>query len=392
MIEIPPHLSCFVFWLSLVVGLVFGSFLNVVGHRLLAESARLEAELLAAEEKAKAGESEAPPTGASEKQPGWLQSIWECVVDLVKMVSYPPSHCPKCETPIKPYDNIPVISYLILGGKCRHCKVPISIQYPLFELATGLLFAFTVQTFGVSWQTLFLLFLICNLVVITITDLRESYIFQINSLSLIPVGLLYNILGLSHGTSSPVPGSGIDIGGFTIDQAVISAVLGIFLAFIFFEGMILLSESVFGTEGFGHGDTHLMMGVGAYLGWELCAVSLALGFLLQSLLAIPMLVIQWIQNKNYPSLISGGASCLFGILPLFILNVPQDSPLFPYTSPITLGCIVATLIALFFFMRQIRNNQTYTYVPLGPALVLGTLISLFWGQPILKAIGSVYGH
>src|SRR5262249_13843560 len=162
---------------------------------------------------------------------------------------------------IAPQDNIPVISYILLGGRCRHCKESISIQYPLVELATGGLFTVLVATFGVSWQTLFLMFLIANLIVIFVTDWRESLIFQINSLSLIPAGLIYNAFNLGH-----LPGvTPIDMGVMTlsIPHALVGSILGILLPLVFFEGMILLSNAVFGTEGFGHGDTHLMMGVGA---------------------------------------------------------------------------------------------------------------------------------
>ena len=192
--------------LTFVVGLCVGSFLNVVGLRFLADEA----------------------------------------------VVMPPSHCPKCQYRLRAIDNIPVLSYLILGAHCHSCKEPISVQYPLIELATGVLFCLVVWMFGVGWQTLFLLFLVSNLIVIFITDLRESLIFQLNSLSLIPAGLIYNALNLGH-----VPGNmRLDFGSviFYCPEAVVSALIAIAIALIFFEGMILLSQLFFGTEGFGHGE------------------------------------------------------------------------------------------------------------------------------------------
>jgi len=334
LIGLDPALYPYVMTLTFVVGLCIGSFLNVMGLRFLADE--------------------------------------ELVVT--------PSHCPHCQTPLRPIDNIPVLSYLMLGGKCHHCKVPISIQYPLIELTTGVLFCLVVWAFGLSWQSLFLLFLVSNLIVIFITDLRESLIFQLNSLSLIPAGLLYNLLNLGH-----VPGDlPLDLGVMVIHcpQILISALIAMAIALIFFEGMILLSQLFFGTDGFGHGDTHLMMGVGAFLGWPLTVLALLLGFVIQTIPAIPMLVLQWIRNKQYVSLISGAVAMLCGGAPLLLSNLVLSPDLRLGISSV---CLLLSVISLFVFMRQVRTAQTFTYLPLGPALVLGSLIALFWGGPILAA-------
>src|SRR5690606_21926130 len=103
------------------------------------------------------------------------------------------------------------------------------------------------------------LVLAANLVVIFITDLRESLIYNVNSIPLIPLGLVYGALNLNGGAIAHT----LDLGAFTlaIPEALISGVIAVIAAFIFFEGLILLSQLAFGTEGFGHGDTLLMMGV-----------------------------------------------------------------------------------------------------------------------------------
>ncbi len=319
---------------AFLIGLCVGSFLNVMGLRLLSEESLV----------------------------------------------YPSSHCPHCKVPLRWYDNIPVLSYLALGGQCRQCKATISIQYPLIELATGVLFAYTVWQFGIEWQTLFLLFLIANLVVIFITDLRESLIYHVNSLSLVPAGLLYNFLNLGGGQG----GIPVDLAyvQFTIPGDFISAIIAVLGAILIFEGMILLSQLAFGTEGFGHGDTHLMMGVGAFLGWELGLLALFLGFIIQTIPAIPMLVYGWIQNKQYVSLASGGCGVLFGLLPLVLVNLDLSPALI---SGLSLGAMILSLVALFVFLRQVKHSQSFTYLPLGPALVIGSLIALFWGDPILRS-------
>lgn len=301
----------------------------------------------------------------------------------------PPSHCPKCDTKLRPIDNIPVISYLLLGGKCHHCKEPISIQYPLVELATGMLFCLTLWFFGFTWQTLFLLFMISNLIVIFITDLRESLIFNFNSIyMLIPAGILYSLLNLGG-----VPGTAftMDLGSLVlhVPEALTSALTAMLISMVFFEGIILLSLMFFGTEGFGHGDTFLMMGAGAFLGWPLTVLALMLGFIAQTIPAIPMLVIQWIRNKQYVSLISGGVALGCGTSPLFLMN----APLSPETKTmLSLVSLVASVIALIVFLRQVRTAQTFTYLPLGPALVLGILVSLFWGQDLIAGYQAFLLH
>jgi leader peptidase (prepilin peptidase)/N-methyltransferase len=329
---ITPELQPWVLGFTFVIGLVIGSFLNVVGLRFLADES----------------------------------------------ITLPPSSCPHCKARIRPQDNIPVISYILLGGRCRDCKAGISIQYPLIELATGVLFTLVVWFFGVSLASLLLLFMVANLIVIFITDLRESYIFQINSLSLIPAGLIYNALSLG-----PIQGStALDLGAMIIHvpDGLISALIAIGISFAFFEGMILLSMLVFGTDGFGHGDTHLMMGAGAFLGWPLTVLALVLGFIAQTIPAIPMLVIQWIQNKQWTSLISGAAALIFGTLPMFTMSLGFAIEI---RTAISLLCIVLTLVALIVFLKQVRTSQSFTYLPLGPALVIGILVALFWGQPII---------
>ena len=314
-------------------GLCIGSFLNVVGLRFLAD-----------------------------------QSIIT-----------PPSACPHCNTRIAPQDNIPVISYVLLGGKCRHCHTGISIQYPLVELATGVLFCCTVWQFGLGWQTLFLLFFIANLIVIFITDLRESLIFQINSLSLIPAGLLFHLLNLGNTPTI----TELTLGGWVwqLPEGLVSALIAMAVSFIFFEGMILLSSLAFGTEGFGHGDTHLMMGAGAFLGWPLTLLALGLGFIAQTIPAIPILIVQWIRNKQWVSLISGSVAFGFGLFPFVMMNLPIP---IATQSLLSLGCLLVSMSALIVFLRQVRTSQSFTYLPLGPALVLGILIALFWGSDLLS--------
>jgi leader peptidase (prepilin peptidase) / N-methyltransferase len=398
--DYPHPLSDFILWLAFVVGLAVGSFLNVVAFRLLAMGEQ--------EEQALEGHglesSEGDSSEGQDQEEQAFEFKWQFpnlitysqewaahILEVLQLVSSPPSHCPQCKTQIKPYDNIPVLSYVLLGGQCRQCKLGISPIYPFFELITGVLFAAVLWQFGVTWQSLCLLFLVANLVVITITDLKDRAIFLINSQPLIPLGLLYNFLNLNNPTLGLFT---YPVGDYLIEvpNTFISALLAILVPFVFFEGANLLSRMYLGKDGFGEGDTNLMMGVGAFLGWELASIALGLGLVFQTIVAIPMLVIQWIKEKDYECLISGGVAFFFAVFPVVILYMPMDSFLREYSLWITLVCIVISLVALVIFMKTIKEKERINYLPLGPALVVGTLICLFFGPSVLTWVKHLYGQ
>ncbi|MGC2672334.1 MAG: prepilin peptidase, partial [Candidatus Acidiferrum sp.] len=97
-----------------------------------------------------------------------------CITRIPEELSIvsPGSRCPRCKTPIKPYDNVPVFAWIWLKGKCRTCGLPISPMYPLVEMATGLLFVGCYLEFGISQATVKWLFFICLIIILTVTDLR----------------------------------------------------------------------------------------------------------------------------------------------------------------------------------------------------------------------------
>src|SRR4030043_1879018 len=114
-----------------------------------------------------------------------------CIHRLPKEESIvrPGSHCPKCKTQIRFYDNIPLLSYLLLGGKCRHCKAPISIQYPIVEAITALSSFFLFITFGVSLSFFYYFSFVAALIAITVIDLYHKIIPDVISLPGIVIGL-----------------------------------------------------------------------------------------------------------------------------------------------------------------------------------------------------------
>ncbi len=167
-------------------------------------------------------------------------------------IIYPPdSHCPRCKAPIRWYDNIPILSYLFLRGRCRSCHLPISIQYPLIELLTAVMAVAVLKRFGLQWSTLVIFLLVAALIVITFIDLAHWIIPDEISLPGIPIGV-----AAAYFFGPPVfP---------TWQNAVWGAVIG---------GGALLSitlfyEYILKRPGMGLGDVKLLAMLGAFLGWK----------------------------------------------------------------------------------------------------------------------------
>jgi leader peptidase (prepilin peptidase) / N-methyltransferase len=182
----------------------------------------------------------------------------------------PGSHCPQCNKPIPFYDNIPVISYLLLKGKCRYCGQPIPLQYPIVELATGLFYLALYLFYGLQLITFVYMILCSLLIIISFIDLKERIIPDVLSLPFIPIGF---ILSFFLKRLSPVDSLlGILAGGGSL---LIIAIAGTYL---------------FKKEAMGGGDIKLAAMIGAFLGWKLTLLSLFLGFFLGSVIGVIVLV------------------------------------------------------------------------------------------------------
>ncbi len=189
---------------------------------------------------------------------------------------YPGSHCPSCNTEIKWYDNLPILSYLWIRGHCRFCGTGISIQYPLIELFVGLLSLGLFMRYGVSViYPVYFLFL-AGLVVASVTDLYYRMIPDVISIGGIPVGIL----------ASLIPG----MPTYWAD-ALIGAALGFLVLWSVAAGYKLLT----GREGMGMGDAFLLSMIGAFLGWKALPVVLLLGSM-SGLIAGVVLI--WIMGKG----------------------------------------------------------------------------------------------
>ena len=231
----------------LSLGLVVGSFLNVVIHRLpiMMESRwrRDCCELLELEQ---------------EKQEQPLS------------LAIPNSHCPSCKAPIRAWQNIPVLSYLLLGGSCANCGVKISLRYPLVELATGLLTLALAWFFPVSPALLGAILLTWALVALTMIDIDHQLLPDDITLPLMWLGLLFNLFGtFTH-----------------LGDAVIGAMAG----YLSLWSVYWLFKLLTGKEGMGYGDFKLLAALGAWLGWQALPLIILLSSLVGAVVGIGLMI------------------------------------------------------------------------------------------------------
>jgi len=190
-----------------------------------------------------------------------------CIVRLPKNESIvkPPSYCPSCKAGIPFYDNFPLISYLLLRGRCRFCKAKIPPRYFLVELLTGILAAALLLRFGLSLEFYVGLVFVAVLIVITFIDLEAMIVPDVISLPGIGVGLLISVLHYPWPT---------DV--LSIPPSPFNSLLGIIAGGGFLLAVAWGYELLTGTEGMGGGDVKLLAMIGAFLGWP--SIPLALFF------------------------------------------------------------------------------------------------------------------
>lgn len=238
------------------LGLLVGSFLNVVIHRLpvmMERGWRKECcEFL---------ELEAPAT--------------EERYDLIK----PDSHCPQCKTPIKPWQNIPIISYALLGGRCGQCRTKISPRYPIIELVTGILSGFAAWHFGYGLALAGALLLTWCLVALTMIDIDHQLLPDSITLPLLWAGLLLNTTGV-----------------YTDLQA---SVIGAAAGYLSLWSIYWLFKLATGKEGMGYGDFKLLAVLGAWMGWQALPMVILLSSVVGAAIGITMILALG-RDRNIP--------------------------------------------------------------------------------------------
>ncbi len=238
-----------------ILGLLIGSFLNVVIHRLpkmMEHEWRIQC--------AELHGGDTPPHAPLS-------------------LSKPRSRCPACGHQISALENIPIISWLALRGRCSACKAPISPRYPTIEALSGALFAFAAFKFGHSWATLGAVLLISGLVALTFIDIDTQLLPDSITLPLVWAGLIFN---LSANYSD-------------LHSAVIGAIAGYLSLWLVYWGFKLAT----GKEGMGYGDFKLLAALGAWLGWQLLPLIILLSSLVGAIVGIALIIVTK-RGRNIP--------------------------------------------------------------------------------------------
>ena len=216
-----------------------------------------------------------------------------CITRIPEEISIvsPGSRCPKCETPIKPYDNVPVFAWLWLRGKCRACGAPISPMYPLIELGTGILFVAAFLEFGFTQATVKWLFFTCLIIILTVTDLRVRLLPDAVNWPGFAAGLMFSAF------VPPSDGFAYMFGWRLLHQrlpefavGVLDGLLGAAFGSFLLWGLAALYKAVRGREGMGMGDVKMMAMVGAFLGLRGTFLTILVGSLLGSVLGLSVVV------------------------------------------------------------------------------------------------------
>jgi leader peptidase (prepilin peptidase)/N-methyltransferase len=232
---------------SVLFGLLIGSFLNVVIHRLPIMMERGW--------QAECAELAGGPAPTFEP------------LSLVK----PRSRCPQCGRPIRALENIPIISYLLLRARCPGCGKPISVRYPLVEAVTGLLFGYAAWRFGPSLAAAGAMLFIAAMVALTFIDVDKQLLPDDITLPLLWAGLLINL----NGTFASLP----------------NAVIGATAGYLLLWAVYWLFKLATGKEGMGYGDFKLLAAIGAWFGWQMLPLVILLSSFVGALVGIGLIVL-----------------------------------------------------------------------------------------------------
>jgi len=240
---------------AILLGLLIGSFLNVVIYRL---------------PKSLEGEWKSDCCELLNIEPPETEKL---------SLAFPSSHCPKCKAPIKPWENIPVISYLLLKGKCSNCQARISPRYPLIEIAAGLLSGLIIYTFGLTAQGGLALVMTWALVALTMIDIDTQLLPDNITLPLMWLGLIANYFGVFTNLESAFWGA-------------VAGYLSLWLVYWLFK-------IVTGKEGMGFGDFKLLAALGAWLGWQALPLIIILSSFVGAIIGVAGILMLG-RDRNVP--------------------------------------------------------------------------------------------
>lgn len=290
----------------------------------------------------------------------------------------PPSHCTKCNHKLAWYDNIPLFSYLFLMGKCRYCNEKISLQYPIVEFLTGIIFALLYYKYAFGTFNLNFLFLvICAslCIIMTVTDFKEKVIFDGHAYTLTFVGLIYNFFNISGDNTTKI--SFWTLGHkLTIHQSFIDSILGLIVGFLSLFIISKIAKIITKRDCFGEGDAYILGALGAFFGIVNTIIILILSIFIWGGLSIPMFLYKWIKNGEYKLfstvLLFMISAILFFVGNIFDIFTNTTFLWFTYLLVASLG-----LRSCWLLIASIKEGNNITVIPYGPALIFGAFVVMF---------------
>ena len=246
--------------LALILGLLVGSFLNVVIYRV--------------------------PEGLNRNWKLQAKQMLDLPLEQGEgerfNILMPPSHCPSCKAAIKPWQNIPILSYVLLKGQCKHCHTAISLRYPLVELLTGLVFAVCAWKFGATWTALAAMVFSAYLIAMIFIDADTQLLPDQLTLPLMWAGIVFHLAAYLLQA---------DWGITTLVDSLLGAIVGYMSLWSIFQ----LFKLVTGKEGMGYGDFKLLAALGAWLGISVLPIIIIMSAVVGLIFALIMKV-----AKNQP--------------------------------------------------------------------------------------------
>lgn len=289
--------------------------------------------------------------------------FWVCVIGLClgsffnvvilrslsnESIVFPASKCPKCNHKLYFWHNIPVLSYILLGGKCYFCKEKISIQYPLVELLTMLLFGISFVKFGIDIKTVFVLFWLSCFIIMTATDLKAKLVDCNIAIAMAISGVIYNFV----------------TGGV---EALVSSLIGLVVGAIILELIARSGYLVAGERAMGEADTYVAAAIGAIVGKDILFV-LAYALIASMIFIVPMFLYNQYKNDNKKT-------CILSVL--FVLAIMVFKLLSQSYWALAVLIVVGALLALS-ILKNIKQEENRNYLPYVPALAIGALYYIFF--------------
>ncbi len=299
-------------------------------------------------------------------------------------IVFPSSKCPKCQNPLKWYDNIPLISYILLKGKCRNCHEHISWQYPIVELSTAIMFLVsaiycvvsvknidTVSTLDIIAKIAVMWVVVSSAILMVVSDFKEKCTFFSHNIIFIVSALIFAFI--KNGIHFVFPHTDL-----------IDALIGLVVGFAIIQALIGIFYLIIKKTTFGEADAYIAAGIGALLGWKYLLLSLLLSVVFGGLCYIPGFIKKLCSEKSYKIIWSFAVFVVLAIA--FEIYVRFFDVYYDIFILSICLLIISGLYPCLLIWKSMRTKQftELTDIPFGPLLLIPAFIVLFFGQHIVR--------